>query len=96
MENKNYIRISGKDDEGPWDVQRIEDGIPSEGKRAQRFGELCRYVIEMVKGRYLNYGINYQGPDGIIFEQTEEGVLFHIIDQHNRAVKLKGQLEELI
>ncbi len=93
----NCIRISGKDDEGPWDVQRIEGGLlTSDIRKAHGFGALCRYVIEMIEGRYLNYGIDYQGPDGIIFEKTEEDVLFYIIDVHNRAVETNKKLEELI
>lgn len=94
----NCIRISGKDNEGPWDVQRIEGCgvLSSDIRKAQRFGELCGYVIEMIKGRNFNYGIDYQGPDGVIFERPEEKVLFYIIDTHNRAVETKKKLEELI
>ena len=96
MENKNYIEIRGKDNDGPWEVSRIDEGKLGEKRTAQRFGELCIYVIKMIKGRDLNYGIEYCGSDGFIFEQIEEEVLFHIIDTHNKAVETKKRLEELV
>ena len=96
MENKNYIEISGKDNDGPWEVSRIDEGKLGEKRTAQRFGELCIYVIKMIKGRDINYGIEYMGPNGFIFEKTEEGVLFHIVETHNRAIEAKKKLEELV
>lgn len=95
----NYIKISGKDDKGPWQVERIDNDTRSWERKAHRFGELCRYVIEMLEGRDSNYNLAYRSSDGLnlkIFEETEEKVLLHLIGTHNRAVNIKSQLERLI
>jgi len=93
---ENYIQINGKNDKGPWEVIRFDkDELPF-GRKAERFGGLCKEIIELLKGQNVEYSIEYKSPHGFVFEETEEKVIYYIVDSHNRFVSIKKNLEEAI
>lgn len=90
------IKIRGKDDRGPWTIYRIEGSTVSREENAQRFGVLADYVREFVERQDKHYNIEFEGPSGRIFEDSENRVLFYIVNSHNELVRLKKNISKII
>ena len=96
MEKRMYrIEILGKNDKGPWDIKRVEKGVYTESEKAERFGGLGNKIINLLKGQDHLYGIDYQGENGRIFEDSEEAVIEYIVNSHNKLINLLRQLDTL-
>jgi len=91
-----WIKIIGKNDKGPWTVERIEGSTVSREESAQRFGELADYVRDFVHRKDKIYNLEYGGEIGRIFEEPEERVLFYIVKSHNELVKLSREISKII
>jgi hypothetical protein len=93
---EDYIDIKGRDDEGPWIVKRVVGALETSGIEVSRFGVLCQEVIKLLEGQERVYGVNYRSPNGRIFEDSEQNVIYHIVNTHNKYYKLSKLYKEII
>ena len=93
------IRIYGRNNHGPWEIERLDGQELTDRNNINDFGALASKVIDLIQGRKQYYDINYVSSNGLsshILTEKEEKVLLHIMDSHNRTVKQIFHLEEFL